>query len=438
MRAKNGQLLTVLYSCDLIEFGGKDRLYTTITDITQRANAEHLFAVAFEANPEIMTISNAADGRIIDANRRFLEYYGFAKQDVIGKSGEELNFWADPDDRNIYAEALRRDGHVRDYPILMRAPDGGTDHFRFATDTIEMGGVAAFLTVARRVTDEIAAKQALSESEERFRLLLESAPTPLMVTANGIYLYVNRLAAETFGWSQNELTGRPTEITFVNYSDRDAALVALAETGRLNNREMQFKRRDGSTFWALLSVNKVTYQGQSAHLAGLHDVTERRKLEEALRLSESRFQDFAEIGSDWLWEMDADLRYTYFSDRLRELTGISPDRSLGRTRQQAVRGDEEDWNWRRHQNDLANRKPFRDFRYTYTRDDGRVLHWSVSGKPIYDDKGKFQGYRSTGTDLTAEAEAHAKADELHHRFITAVENIGSSTRQVETERFCEP
>ena len=86
---------------------------------------------------------------------------------------------------------------------------------------------------------------------------------------------------------------------------------------------------DGSTFWAEVSATKVIYQGRPANLIGMHDVTERRALVEALRLSEARFQEFAEIGSDWLWEMNADLRYTYFSDRLEELTGISPDRSLG-------------------------------------------------------------------------------------------------------------
>ncbi|MFP6772657.1 MAG: PAS domain S-box protein [Alphaproteobacteria bacterium] len=71
MLTKDGQILTVLYSCDPIEYEGATRLYTTITDITQRAETKRLFEVAFESNPEIVTITNAQDGRFINVNKRF-------------------------------------------------------------------------------------------------------------------------------------------------------------------------------------------------------------------------------------------------------------------------------------------------------------------------------------------------------------------------------
>lgn len=423
MQTKDRQILTVLYSCDTIEYEGATRLYTTITDITQRANSEQLFAVAFEANPEFMTISSVANGRLINANRRFLDYYGFSKQDVVGKDGEELDFWADPEDRKNYSEALQRHSGVRDYPIRMRWPDGGMDYFRFSTDTIILDGIAAFLTVGRRVTDEVAAKQALNDSEELFRLLLEAAPVPLFITADGVHKFANNLACKILGRRQEQLIGQPTTVSYVNQEDRDDILSTLEREGEIRDFNGQFKRMDGSTFWAEVSATKVIYQGRPANLIGMHDVTERRALEEALRLSEARFQDFAEIGSDWLWEMNADLRYIYFSDRLEELTGILPDRSLGRTRQQAVRGNEEDKAWRQHLDDLENQRPFRDFRYTYTRDDDRILHWSVSGKPVYDDNGEFQSYRGTGTYLTAEVVAQERAANFQQRFVTAVEQM---------------
>ena len=147
------------------------------------------------------------------------------------------------------------------------------------------------------------------------------------------------------------------------------------------------------------------------------------QLEANLRRGEARFEDFAASGSDWFWEIDANLRFTYISDRLAELSGAATNMSLGKTRRQLTKADIDDPNWQRHEADLQARRPFRDFRYAYTRADGRVVHWSISGKPVFDHKDIFQGYRGTGTDITAEVEAQHKAADFQQRFITAVEHM---------------
>ncbi len=421
MRTKDGQILTVLISADLIDFEGEERLYSTITDITQRAEAERLFAVAFDANPESVALSRVDNGVFINVNRRFLDYYGLRKEQVIGKTAADLNLWAGGAARPPFIDELRKEGRLRDYPVEMPDRDGRKDHFQYSVDQVEIDGVAAYLTIARRVTEEEEAKRALIESEERFRLLLEAAPVPLFVVRDGTYFYTNRLACEILGWPEGELVGQRTVDSFVDPSVREHLRTELTRTGKVNNFAVQYKRRDGSIFWGAVNITEIIYLGQSASLTGMQDITEHRRLEDALRLSEARFQDFAEIGSDWLWEMDADLCYTYFSERLTTLLGYSPDRSLGKTRQQAVKADPHYEDWLRHEEDLQARRPFRDYRYIYPRDDGKILHWSVTGKPVFDDNGVFQGYRGTGTDITAEVEARDRAADFQQRFITAVE-----------------
>ena len=423
MRTKDGQILTVLISADLLDFEGEARLYSTITDITQRAEAERLFAVAFDANPESVALSRVDNGVFINVNRRFLDYYGLEKEQVIGKTAADLNLWANGAARPPFMDKLREDGRLRDYSVEMPARDGRRDHFQYSVEQVEIEGVAAYLTIARRVTEAEEAKQALIESEERFRLLLEAAPVPLFVVRDGTYFYTNKLACEILGWPDGALVGTPTVDSFVDVSVRGHLVSELARNGKVKNFAVQYKRRDGSTFWGAVNITGITYLGQQASLTGMQDITEQRRLEDALRLSEARFQDFAEIGSDWLWEMDAELRYTYFSERLEKLIGYSPDRSLGKTRQQAVKADPHYESWLRHEEDLQARRPFRDYRYTYARDDGRILHWPVTGKPVFDGDGTFQGYRGTGTDITAEVEAHDRAVGFQQRFITAVENM---------------
>ena len=137
------------------------------------------------------------------------------------------------------------------------------------------------------------------------------------------------------------------------------------------------------------------------------DITERNRAEKALKDSESRFQSFAKIGSDWLWEMDADLRFSYLSEPIHRVTRLPREHYLGKTRAEASQGITDDEEWRRHLAELAAHRPFRDFCYTIVDADGNTRHSSISGTPIFAANGKFEGYRGVGSDITERKQAEA-------------------------------
>jgi signal transduction histidine kinase len=78
------------------------------------------------------------------------------------------------------------------------------------------------------------------------------------------------------------------------------------------------------------------------------------------------------------------------------------------TRQQLVTQSEDMDFWRGHLEDLANRRPFKDFAYTFIRQDGQRRRWQISGKPYYSDDGRFLGYRGVGQDITVSTELEAQ------------------------------
>ncbi len=136
------------------------------------------------------------------------------------------------------------------------------------------------------------------------------------------------------------------------------------------------------------------------------DRQSRERTEAALRESEERFKDFAEAASDWLWEMDADLRFTFFSDRRRELISLPADENIGKTRWELADADpDEDVKWGAHRATMEAHEPFRDFEFDHLAADGRRLHMNVGGKPVFDQAGNFTGYRGTATDITARKNA---------------------------------
>jgi len=146
------------------------------------------------------------------------------------------------------------------------------------------------------------------------------------------------------------------------------------------------------------------------------EVEEHRRLAAALAESERRFADFAETASDWLWEMDADLRFSWLSDSVRTRFGFDPAWHYGKTRLEIAATEADRAVAQRIQELMLRREPFRDIEYCRRSPAGD--HWlRISGKPIFDAAGRFRGYRGTGRDVTElrRVEAARRAAEERYR-----------------------
>jgi PAS domain S-box-containing protein len=133
--------------------------------------------------------------------------------------------------------------------------------------------------------------------------------------------------------------------------------------------------------------------------------------EAGLRAGEARFRDFALTSSDWFWETDAQHRFVYQSDEIRDF-GQDPRNRLGRRRiDLAADPEHEPEKWRRHSVVLERHEPFRDFVYERQIGDDPHHFVSVSGNPVFDATGRFLGYRGTARNITdqvlAERALHA-------------------------------
>ncbi len=139
-------------------------------------------------------------------------------------------------------------------------------------------------------------------------------------------------------------------------------------------------------------------------------IQERAKAADALRESEQRFRSFAEIASDWLWEMDSNLCFTYFSPRAGEVLGFDVSHAIGKSRRELSAEVTDKPKWEQHLTDLENHRSFRNFTYDIHRPDFGPRTISINGDPVFDDNGTFLGYRGTGQDVTYEKEAARALD----------------------------
>ncbi len=165
-------------------------------------------------------------------------------------------------------------------------------------------------------------------------------------------------------------------------------------------RQVRFGQR-------MLSVNQRSLEvAKEQTLAAEREMQERQEAVNALRDSEIRIKDIADIAVDWFWEMDAELRFSYLSERYQEITGIDPAKVLGRKPETFL-------NWLEQNSSakdevmkvLHSRQAFHDIGLNLYFADGSMHKISVSGRPLFDKNGRFQGYRGVGRDVTDRVKA---------------------------------
>ena len=127
---------------------------------------------------------------------------------------------------------------------------------------------------------------------------------------------------------------------------------------------------------------------------------ERRMVMRQLRNSEQRFADFAVTSSDWFWETDHDLQFSFFSDQFEKLVGIPAEDLIGKTRADVGAPGASPEALAKLLDDMENQRPFRDFEHHRVLPNGDVVYVAISGVPAFDRTGAFVGYRGTGQDIS--------------------------------------
>ena len=124
------------------------------------------------------------------------------------------------------------------------------------------------------------------------------------------------------------------------------------------------------------------------------------------RFSPSELEQLVEAGADWVWQSNADHRFTYFSESVEASTGLKRSRALGKSWFDFFSASaRHNGKYEAHVADLKALRPFRDFIYEVAKPTQNCRWVSVSGFPRFDSQGKFAGYTGTGRNVTAMVEA---------------------------------
>jgi len=427
--------------------GQPTRLFGVLWDISERKQAElalrdsekkysSLFSSIQEGFSlhEILTDEHGAsvDYRFLEVNPAFEAMTGIPRDRWIGHTVKEVlpgteTHWIETYGRvALTGEPILLENHSADlgrwYQVYAFSPEPR----RFAVLSID-------ITASRR------AEEAARESEARFQSLVDAAPEPIFVQTQGQFTYVNKAAMTLLGASEaDQLLGRPVlDRIHPDYreivQERITGLNTLSRKGL--EREIVFLRLDDAPVDAETNGVPIRFQGEAGSLIFARDITERKRLQDALVKSERLLREAQEVGHIGCYLLDVTNGTWESSETLNEIFGI--DSSYPRTIEgwltlvvphfRAELG-------RYLQNIFMNRSRF-NMDYQIIRPDGEERWISGLGELDLDREGNPRYMVGTIQDITDRKRAEARVlhlnEELEQRVLERTAQLEAANKEME-------
>jgi len=261
-------------------------------DITERKRAEVNLKASEEKYRLLVdniheAIFVAQDDRIKYVNPGALEITGYSEKEFMSKPFAEF---IHPDDRELvlrnYLKRLKGEFVPQGYAFRTLDRYGDIRWAELKAFKISWEGRPATLNFLNDITERKQAEEALRTSEEKYRTLVENANEAIVVAQDGMLKFVNRMAGEITGYSEEELTSRPFP-EFIHPEDRDIVVQRHLSRfkGDVSQSRYSFRltTKNGSIRWVEIEAVLIDWNGKPATLNFLSDITERKRSEQELQ-----------------------------------------------------------------------------------------------------------------------------------------------------------
>jgi PAS domain S-box-containing protein len=292
---------------------------------------ERRFQTVFEAAPIGIAIANPA-GYFVEVNDAFIDMLGYSRQEIKQTTFVEITH---PDDR---PETQRLSQEVRDGKInfyrsekryLKKNDDAVWAVVRATAVRNDDGSIKYWLGLMVDITEHKKAKEALAESEEKYRTLFESSAEGILVAqiADHKFKYANRTICDMLGYGSEELTRMGVEDI---HPEEDLPFVlkefnslARGEKGLAEN--IPCRHKDGTKIFVNINSTIMEIDGVECNVGLFQNISERLKSEEALRQSEEKYRSILESIEEGYFEVDLAGNFTFFNSALPKIMGFPPD-----------------------------------------------------------------------------------------------------------------
>ncbi|OPX64127.1 MULTISPECIES: PAS domain S-box protein [unclassified Methanoregula] len=409
-----------------------------ITEIKQTERAlqaseeqHRILAGLLDLIPASVTVHDA-EGRFLYANQKTFEYHGYTKDEFYRINLHDLDV---PESERLINDRIRE---LRE----RGSASFETQHFRKDRSQIPLlinammttwGGEPVILSIATDITEHRNIRNALQQSEEKYRTLVESSFDGIAIHQDGAVVYVNRTGAMLLGSEDPEVfIGKPA-ISIIAPAFRETIAKRIQESAEkpLGLLREQFLKLDGTPIDVDVMTSPTTWNGRPASYVTFRDITAQVKAEESLRESEEKFRTLVEVNRDIIYSLGTDGTILYISPQTETQLGYRPDEMIGQNFANYIHPDDLGTLLSHIREHAGTGTDIQADRFRVRRNDGAYRWYEDKSIYISDHRGS-RIVAGTIRDITDEKAAQDALRESEEKFRTLVETTSDFIWEVDT------
>ncbi|NWG03651.1 MAG: PAS domain-containing sensor histidine kinase [Syntrophaceae bacterium] len=311
-----------------------ERIAIYIRDVTERKRLEVMVKQTEEKYRNIYEnamegiFQVAPDGHFISANPSLAHIHGYDSPEELIQSIKNIrSIYVNPDDHHRLINLLFEKGSVQNHEAKMYRKDGSLQwisvNVRLVRD--DQSKPLYYEGTMMDITNRKMAEEALTESEERYRIAIENSNDAVAIIQGEKIQYVNRRFVEIFGYRDTgEMIDQPV-VLVVHPDDREKVLAINRRRQRGESVPFRYEfkgvTREGKIIFIEVSAASIVYRGRPVYLVYLRDVTERIKAEEVMRKERNRFQTLLENAPFGIIMVNQEGGFEYINPKFKEIFG---------------------------------------------------------------------------------------------------------------------
>jgi PAS domain S-box-containing protein len=337
---KDGSSVWAQLSGVVIQWNGRPANLYFISDIDERRRTEE--ALRHSEEQYRLLVDHASEGILISqegilrfVNPRIAELAGRSQAEL---AGQPLLRFIHPDDHLVLIERFKRRQRGEAVPqhevFRLLRPCGEIAWIEFSGVEVAWEGRPAVLSFLIDITERKRAEDELRRSEENYRHAIENSPVGITIVHGNRVVLANKSMCRMLECSEAELLARASFLDLVH--EDDAAMMRahsdrLVEAPEGGKAVVAFRIRtpSGKILWVEGNTVQVQWQGRLATLSFIHDVTERRRLEESLKQTLVERETILERSIVGIALLDPKGRLRWANKAMSQIFGIDPDKTVG-------------------------------------------------------------------------------------------------------------